>query len=268
MSTLLRILTGSVLLTAGAVAAAWGATPSGGTLSPATPVLTYVGGPYTGANPSNNVPPNVPNCAAVPGTCDDYLLTVDVPPNYFADNPTHVVTIKVSWPNNTNDFDLYIQNPSTEVVITSSATSGDPEIALINPVAGTYRVRTLVFAAVNETITGTITLGPRPASGFGQGIYQPSSDVFTCQTHLTGNGPAFNHDLDGESAVKIGRDGVTWVGGIAGVGGGIGFWKMIDLCAQAFTFVNTDVGPAAATSTSRSRPSRTRSASTMSTCRA
>src|SRR5688572_20512599 len=175
MSRFLRVLVGPALLTAVSAGGAWGAVPSSGTLSPGNPLITYVGGPYTGANPSNNVPPNEPNCAAVPGTCDDFTLTVDVPPNYFADNPTHVVTIKVSWPNNTNDFDLYIQNPTTYAAIAASATSGDAEIALIKPVAGTYRVRTLVFAAGNGTFAGTITLGPRPESGFGEGIYAASS---------------------------------------------------------------------------------------------
>jgi hypothetical protein len=233
MARLPVLFLASLLLCVPAAALAGGS----GTLSPSTPILNYTGGPYTGANPSNNVQ-DEPDCTLVPNTCDDYILTVDVPPNYFTLNPTHIVTIKVSWPNNANDFDLYIQNPGTGLNITSSATSADPEIAVIDPVAGVYRVRTLVFAAVNETFTGTITLGPRPESGVGDGIYVASNDAFSCNLHLVGTGPAFNHDGDGEPAVKISKDGVAWFGAIAGVPAGNGLWQMTDPCGQSFVFKN------------------------------
>ena len=224
-----------VLLAAagGAIAAV----PSSGTLSPGTPLLTYTAGPFTGANPSNNVN-DEPDCSLVPGTCDDYMLTIDVPPNYFTLNPNQVVTIRISWPNSTNDFDVYVQNPNTGLSVTTSSTSSNPEIALLDPVAGVFRIRTLVFAAVNESFTGTITLGPRPPSGIGEGQYQASDDVFSCNTHLDGDGPLFNHGQDGEPAAKITKDGVVWVGGIAGVPAGNGLWKVTDACAQDYTFVD------------------------------
>src|SRR5207245_200444 len=75
------------------------ATPSSGTLSPLTPSLTFAGGPFTGANPTNNIPgSNGPDCSAVPNTCDDYLLTLSIPAGYSALHPNDVITVKVQWP--------------------------------------------------------------------------------------------------------------------------------------------------------------------------
>ncbi len=222
------------------------AVPSSGTLTPGTPLLGYTGGPYTGANPSINVQ-DEPDCDLVPNTCDDYLLTVDVDQAYIDANPTAVITIKVEWPNSANDFDLFVQNPNTGTTIQRSASSADPEIVILNPTVGTtsYRVRTLVYAVANETLTGTITLGPVVGGDTGEGIYLSSSDIFTCNVHLEGQSAVFDHGGDGEPAVKFDPDGNAWVTGIAGVGGGIGLWKIAagDVCAQSPIFLdNPDAG--------------------------
>jgi len=237
MSTALRIITSAVLAIPLLLGAAFAAVPSSGTLSPLTPLLTYTAGPFTGANPSANAL-DEPDCNAVPGTCDDYMLTIDVPPNYFTLNPDHVVTITVGWPTATFDFDVFVQDPNTGTSVTTSATSSDPEIALLDPIAGVFRIRTVAFAVVNQSIAGTITLGPRPESGIGAGQYVASDDVFSCNTHLDGDAPLFNHGADGEPAVKFTKDGVAWVGGIAGVPAGNGLWKVTDSCAQEYTFVD------------------------------
>src|SRR5262245_24784707 len=87
------------------------ATPSSGTLSPGSPIA-WNGGPFTAANPTNNIPgSNGPDCSAVPNSCDDFQLTINVPTGYAALHPTHVVTITVQWPNSTNDFDVYVLDP-------------------------------------------------------------------------------------------------------------------------------------------------------------
>src|SRR5437762_2770171 len=77
-------------------------TPSSGTISPTTPLLTFTDGPFTGANPTNNVPGSTgPDCSAVPNTCSDFLLTVSIPNGYTLLHPNDVVTIKVAWPDAT-----------------------------------------------------------------------------------------------------------------------------------------------------------------------
>lgn len=217
------------------------AVPASGTLSPANPLLTYVAGPFTSVNVSPQL--GDPNCALFPNSCDDYTLTVTVSAAYMAANPDHVVTIKVQWPTPQYDFDVYLQNPATNTTITSSASSSDPEIIVFSPQVGTtvYRIRTLAFATVNESFQGRITLGPRETGTTRPATYGASPDVFTCNTHLGGQSTVFDHGNDGEPAVKFDNDGNAWVTGIAGLGGGLGLWKIpaADVCAQAPIFYDS-----------------------------
>ncbi len=231
----------AAVLTSPAIAA----NPSGGTLSPATPAISYTGGPYTGSNPSNQL--GDPDCSLVPNTCDDYALTVDVDAVYLSANPNAIVQIRVEWPG-PSDFDLYLQDPVSDATLKSSGElAGMPEVISFSAVEGIhqYRVRTLVFAAVNETFTGTVRLLATPPVDTGAVAYVTSGDVFTCNKHLEGQSVVFDHGGDGEPAVAIDKDGNTWITGIAGVGGGIGLWKFAaaDVCAQSPTYLdNPDAG--------------------------
>lgn len=241
----------TAVLTAGLVLLAFGmataATPSSGTLSPLTPLLTFGGGPFTGANPTNNIPgSDGPDCAAVPGTCDDYLLTVSIPAGYSALNPSHVITVRVQWPGaGVSDFDVYILNPSTQTSAQApAATSSDPEIAAWGVVDGTvtYLVRVAAFQAVNESYTATVTLGPPSASTPGTGTYALGTDRWSCNQHLSGDNPTgpppvFDHGLDGEPAVKFDPNGKLYVSAIAGVPAGSGMWSTTDACGQAYEFL-------------------------------
>src|SRR5437867_2975181 len=108
------------------------ANPSSGTVSPENPSLSFSDGPFTGANPSNNVPGATgPDCSLVPNTCSDYQLTVAIPTGYSVLHPSDVVTVKIQWPDATgNDFDLYILDPVTGATAQQgSATGADPEVA-------------------------------------------------------------------------------------------------------------------------------------------
>ncbi len=235
----------STLLLAAAVTIATAGIPSSGTLSPSNLTLTYHAGPFTSVNPSPQL--GDPDCSLFPNSCDDYALTVTVDAAYLAANPDHVVTIKVEWPTAQNDFDVYLQNPGNNQTIQSSASSSDPEIIVFTPTVGTtvYRIRVLAFSTANESFAGTITLGPRPTGGLGQGEYFPSSDAFTCNKHLEGQSAVFDHGGDGEPAVRFDPEGNAWVTGIAGLGGGIGLWKIptTDVCAQSPVFLdNPDAG--------------------------
>ena len=236
------------LLLCGAASAA--PTPASGTLSPVTPTLTYTDGPFTGANPSNNVPgSNGPNCSLVPGTCSDYLLTVSIPAGYSVLHPNDVVTIKAEWPTATgNDFDVYILDPVTGAAVQQgSASSADPEIASFHVSDGTvtYDVRVAVFQAANESITGTITLGPPSAGTPGLGhSYSIGTDLWSCNMHLngtnpTGPPPTFDHSADGEPLTAFDKNGRFYVSALDGVGAGCGVWYSDDACGQAYTFVGT-----------------------------
>src|SRR5213079_158985 len=89
----------TALISLGCVAAFATPTPSSGTISPLTPLLTFSDGPFTGANPTNNIPGSTgPDCSAVPNTCSDYSLTVSIPAGYTVLHPNDMVTVKVAWP--------------------------------------------------------------------------------------------------------------------------------------------------------------------------
>ena len=225
-------------------------TPASGTISPTNPLLTFGDGPFTGANPSNNVPGSVgPNCGAVPNTCSDYMLTVDIPAGYTLLHPNDVVTIKVSWPDATvNDFDVYILNQAgTTEAFPGSQTSSDPEIAPFHVTDGTvtYLVRVAVFQAANESYTATVTLGPPSASvPLLARSYSIGTDVWSCNTHLAGTNPSgppptLDQSLDGEPLTAFDKNGRVYISALNGLGGGCGVWYSDDACGQAYRFVGT-----------------------------
>lgn len=137
------------------------ATPASGTLSLATPSLSYTGGgPYLVANPSAQAN-GAPICNAVL-PCDDYTLTVNVPGGTDA---TKRVRISVQWPLASADFDVYVLNgTSGETTATTSASSSDPEVCFLPAVSATYRIRTVPFAPAGQNYTATVSLEDIPAT--------------------------------------------------------------------------------------------------------
>ena len=96
--------------------------PSSGTLSLAMPTLNYTGGgPFVVANTTAQAGP--PLCTG-PMFCDDYALTINVPPGTSA---TKFIKVTVSWPVAAADFDVYVYNGATEVA--SAASSSDPKFS-------------------------------------------------------------------------------------------------------------------------------------------
>src|SRR3984893_9364616 len=127
------------------------ASPSSGTLTTTSGPLTYTGGPFVVANASAQAN-GTPVCnAALP--CDDYTLTVSVPPGT---ETTKRVKIKVQWPLSAADFDVYILQGST--VVTTAATSSDPEVAILPPVSPIYTVRPVPSAPAGQSYAGTVML--------------------------------------------------------------------------------------------------------------
>jgi PKD repeat protein len=139
------------------------ATPANGTLTDSSGPITYTAGPFFVPNPTAQAN-GAPLCnAATP--CDDFTLTVAVPPGLAT---THKVKVVVSWPVATADFDVYILQGSTTV--TTAASSSDPEVAFLPAVSGAYTIRVTPFAPAGQSITATISLvqlppPPPPPSG-------------------------------------------------------------------------------------------------------
>ncbi|NNF07727.1 MAG: hypothetical protein HKN21_13270, partial [Candidatus Eisenbacteria bacterium] len=209
-------------------------TPDNGTLTETVTVLNYTAGPFLVSNPTgvNGDPP-----VCLPETCDDYTLTVNLPANYQASNPDERVVIQIAWANANTDFDVYVLENGQEK--TDAATSNNPEVIVLPAESAVYTIRVVAFAVAGDTFNGTITLGTPTSAGTGVGLYEVSNDVFTCNTHLTGQEGIFSHDGDAEPGVKFTPDGVAWVGSNAGLGAGIGLWRISDICAQDFTFLGS-----------------------------
>src|SRR5438874_5473950 len=75
-------------------------TPSSGTLSTATPVVTYMAGPF---NVPNQSPVGAgqldvgPRCDANTFPCDNFVLTVTLPAGYVAAHPNAAVKVTMGW---------------------------------------------------------------------------------------------------------------------------------------------------------------------------
>ena len=236
-------ITTTIFAIATLVPAAWSApVPPGGTISDLSGALTYVSGPITGQNPSGAAGTD-PVC--IPGSCDDYALTVNISQLYRDTHPDDIITITAQWPTSSNDFDLYLFT-SGGTRVTESASGDDPEIMRV-PIGalpnGPYTVRMVTYSVTAETYTGHISLDPAPpppppAAGTQTGLYLPGSDVFSCNVHLTGEG----HNGDGEPGLKADGDGRVFVGSNAGLGAGIGLWKITDPCGMDFDFLGAPDG--------------------------
>lgn len=222
-------------------------TPPSGTVSPSTPSITFTGGPFTSVNPSNNVQ-DEPDCSLVPNSCDDFLLTISIPPGYTATHPGEVVTVSVGWTTAGSDFDVYFYDASgTTRVHEPAATSANPEVAGFPIADGTQTVlvRILAFATVNASYTGTVTLGLPTGGGTpALGTYLASTDVWSCNRHLGDDEtptvpPTFDHNQDGEPSMKFDGNGVAHVASIAGVPAGSAVWRVTDACGQLYDFWGT-----------------------------
>ncbi|MGZ3181903.1 MAG: CARDB domain-containing protein [Telluria sp.] len=149
------------------------ATPSAGTVTDSSPSTTYTAGPFLVPNVSGTAGAVTCN-AALP--CDDFTLKVDVS---TATSAANNLTVRLQWANSTADFDLYVLDEGGNVV-SSSASSSDPEVAVLPAATGTYTVRVVPFAPLGDSVTATIALTTKPVAATpGSGtppaysLYQP-----------------------------------------------------------------------------------------------
>jgi PKD repeat protein len=147
------------------------ASPSGGTVSPASPVATYTGGPFLGINQTNQADNAAITCTPVT-PCDDYALAISLP---TGDPNTYVFKVTVSWTDKAtptsahNDFDVYVYNANGSVVSgNSGATSANPENVTISVTGGSYMIRVLPFdvntGTGGDTYTATVALSAVPGA--------------------------------------------------------------------------------------------------------
>jgi hypothetical protein len=230
-----------------ALGTARGATPSSGAITTLTPTQTYSSGPFLQPNPTPTpIVDSEPTCDAA-HPCDLYTLTVTLPASYASTHPNDVIQITSSWPplggGVQSDYDVWVYDSTGHVVPTHSATSNDPEVAMLPAVSATYTVKIIPFHPAGETVTTTIVLGPAPPSPFRSGTYETGTDVWSKNVHLKGTGLTFSHNHDAEPAVRFDPNGTAFVvsnGGSLTGGSGLGMWKISEACGQQYSFLEPE----------------------------
>lgn len=144
----------------------WAATPSSGTVAPSSGPIVYTGGPFDFNNPTGT-----PDTPAGPGTppvcqdpslpCDDFALTVSIPPS---DPNIYFLRVNLNFANPASDFDLYLLDGSGNDVDHSLGSTGEQETVGVQAPSGTsqFTVRVTPFDVVTgaggDTYTATVTL--------------------------------------------------------------------------------------------------------------
>ncbi|HEX8708348.1 MAG TPA: FG-GAP-like repeat-containing protein [Pyrinomonadaceae bacterium] len=140
-------------------------TPSSGTVSPSTPVITYTGGPFAVSNPSSPVGENPPVCS--PATpCDEFALHVDLPAN---NTTSYSVVVTIDWTDDpqtpttqgapNSDYDVYIYKSDGITEVGQGPGTTKPEIAIFQALPGDYIIKVVPYD-VSPTVpfTGKIEL--------------------------------------------------------------------------------------------------------------
>src|SRR5436190_1996019 len=174
-----RILIALTLCSVGALLAmfSFAATPSSGTLTDTSGPQSYTAGPFFVANPTPILfVDQGPECFGSAQPCDDYVLTVTLPAGYAAAHPNAAVKVTMDWTDagsGASDYDLYIyrgavtNTDGSQSADYQSASSADPEIATISPVAdGTSRftVKVVPYTPTGGRGNGKIDRLSRPTS--------------------------------------------------------------------------------------------------------
>ncbi|MEY2558674.1 MAG: hypothetical protein QOE34_2099, partial [Verrucomicrobiota bacterium] len=169
-----RVFVAFILCSLGASLAlvSFAATPPSGTLTDTSGPLNYTAGPFNVANPTP-LPEGLdagPECNNPSQPCDDFALTITLPAGFKAAHPNVAAKVTLSWTDTgsgNSDYDLYIYKGTvtntngSKAADHQSATSANPEIATIKPLADgtqTYTVKVVPFTPTNETVRVTIEL--------------------------------------------------------------------------------------------------------------
>lgn len=191
-ATTARLLLVLALCASGALFAlySFAASPPNGTLTDTSGPVIYTAGPFVVANVTAQAN-DTPICSGTGQDCDDFALTVNV-----TADPQKQVKVKIEWPNPAADFDLYVFD-SKGTLVASSATSSDPEVAILPAAPATYTVRVAPFAPAGQSFTGTISLESTPPAPAGATGPTPRYQNYPAPSTATGA------DSSGEPSIGI-----------------------------------------------------------------
>jgi len=216
------------------------AIPASGTLTGTVGVVNWSGGPYTA------VATDTSSCTTL--NCDTFFLTINTPANFFTSNPKDEVQIRITWQGTTNEFDLYLFDPSGNLLASSVQAFENYEEIDAGPLPpGTYKVVIVASQTVNVSYAGTAKIASDPTVANGSARYQPGKMVFSAPFELARPSDPANtagtvvFDQDVEPRVVHDTLGNLYVASIQGVPGGVDVWKSYD-GGKTFTYLGQPDG--------------------------
>jgi hypothetical protein len=178
--TLLRCTLSLVTL---AVSFSLASTPSSGTLTDASPTITYTAGPFLVPNVTDNVS-GTPLCdSTIPAEqCDTFQLTVNVA---STDASTKRIKVTISFPISAGEFDVFVFDSSGNLLGSDTA-GGEPSVATIPAVSGTYTVVVDPWNPLGQSFTGAISLEAIPPQPPQESGIAPRYQVYPAPTTAGG----------------------------------------------------------------------------------
>lgn len=219
---------------------AFSATPASGSLSGATGVVSWTGGPFTA------VATDASSCTSL--NCDTFFLTINTSSNFFTANPNDEVQVRITWQGTTNEFDLYLFDPSGNLLASSAQAFETFEEIDAGPLPnGTYKLVIVASQTVNVSYSGTAKIAADPSVANGQARYQAGKMAFSTPFELprpndpANSGATIVADQDTEPRVVHDSLGNLYVAAIQGVPGGVDVWKSYDT-GTSFTYLGQPDG--------------------------
>src|SRR6267378_2426675 len=193
------------------------AEPSGGTITPTGPALTWTG-TAVGTGSANEA-------TCVEGfNCDTFTLFVGGAP---ADYAGKVIAVNIQWSVSANDYDLYIHKASNAGLLVGVSAGGatqNSEASAIDPAAtgtGIYTVHVVYFAvtpAGTDPYKGSASVQVKPTAR--TATYVQGGIPFSPSVRL--KAPVARRD--GEPSNRTDPVGNAYVSGIRGVPAGVDLW--------------------------------------------
>ncbi len=215
-----------------------------GTISPSNRSVTWTGGPFTAVTADPAL------CTSL--TCDNFTLTVDVPPTFYQANPSYEIRVHVSWDtlfDDINDFDVYVYDSEGNLV--NSGTQGNTKFEDVNLdqlSSGTYQVQVVAFATVDARYSGAVALGPPLPDQIRGGKYKQGRFTFSQPKALLGPDGLIFGVQDVEPRAAYDALGNIYVAAIQGTPAGTDVWKSLD-GGNTFTYLGQPDGAQAASAT-------------------
>jgi choice-of-anchor B domain-containing protein len=141
---------------------------------------------------------------SVPGDdlCDHFDLTADIDPSHWEANRGGVEVV-ISWPSETDDFDLYVYDAAGNTVGASNNAGTSSERVFIENASGDYQVRVVPWDVTDSGYAGGARVESRARVG-GEVPQEPLSGM-RCRKGVAGPFPCRNVNL--ESFMPLGSIG-------------------------------------------------------------